>query len=148
MTGTQIAVGFAVILFGWLFIRTNAANSRIDAVRTELEEKIKDTHEERESLRLEYVDKIKHLHDLIREATGQINTCKTEIDKEVKDNMTVVQKLLDRQMPKTDIKEYVNTKVEPFKRLEEALEKLDDKVNDVLSKVQVLLDRDSNGKSH
>lgn len=113
------------ILFGWLFIRTNANHNKSEDVRKELSEKVKDLYEENKA------DRAQHNEDM-RVITKSIHEMTSTISGQIKD--------LDI-MKKPDVKEFVNYRMEP-------IERLIDKFDAVEQRVNVLIERSNRTREH
>lgn len=118
-----VILGLFTILFGWLFIRTNANHNKSEDVRKELAEKVKDLYEENKA------DRAQHNEDM-RLMINSIHEMTTTISNQIKE-LNV--------MPMPDVKEYVNFKMEPVERLETKFE-------EVVKQVNVLIERSNRNR--
>jgi archaellum component FlaC len=113
-----VILSLATILFGWLFFRTNANHNKSEDVRKEMAEKVNDLYEENKR------DRAQHNEDM-RLMINSIHEMTTTISNQIKE-LNV--------MPMPDVKEYVNFKMEPVERLE-------NKFEEVVKQVNVLIER-------
>ena len=102
------------ILFGWLFLRTNANHAKSEDVRKEMAEKVKDLYEENK------IDRAQHNHDM-RKILNSIHEMTMAVsDKIEKQNV----------MAAPDVKEYVSFKLEPLDRFETRFNRLEEMIAD------------------
>lgn len=113
-----VILGLFTMLFGWLFIRTNANHNKSEDVRKELAGKVADLYEENKADRAQHNEDMRLMINSIHEMTATISN-------QIKD-LNV--------MPMPDVKEYVNFKMQPVDRLE-------GKFEEVVQQVSVLVER-------
>lgn len=129
----KLLITMAVVLFGWLFIRGNITNNRIEAIRLEmskkdiatnnkLQEKVKDLYEENK------VDRKQHDCDM-REIQKSIHSMTDVIRDEIR-RLNI--------MDEPDVKEYVGVIFDPLK---ERFVKVEDGLHEVATQVSLLIER-------
>lgn len=118
----KIILALSAILFGWLFVRTNANHTKSEDVRKEMADKVKDIYEEnkrdREQHNRDMMVIQKSIHEMTMTISGQIKELNV--------------------MPSSDVKEYVNFKMQPVERLE-------NKFEEVVKQVNLLIERSNHG---
>ena len=122
MTSIQLSMGFAIVLIGWLFVRGNITNNKIEAIRIEMAGKVGDLYQENKE------DRKQHDCDM-REIQKSIHAMTDTLSDEIRrlDIMGV-----------DGVKEYVGFMVEPLKEDFAGVKKV---MGDVVKQVDLLIER-------